>query len=218
MRPRVPTILLAAVSFVVAPAPALAPAPLAAQGVAPAAAAPAATAMLRPGDAVRVTVWRQPDLSGEFAVGPDGSLSHPLYRDVRVADIALSDVEARLRTFLLQFEANPRFVVEPLFRVAVGGEVGRPNLYFLRPGTTLAQAVALAGGPTDRGRWDSVRLLRGGRQQHYDLTSPTGQTEPLIASGDQVLIERRHAVFRDFLGPIITVVGATAAILNATRH
>lgn len=183
------------------------------------AASQAAAAMLRPGDAVRVTVWRQPDLSGEFAVGTDGTLSHPLYRDVQVVGIPLPDVEARLRAFLLQFEANPRFVVEPLFRVAVGGEVGRPNLYYLRPGTSISQAVALAGGPTERGRWDRIRLLRDARELRYDLTTPSAQTTLLIASGDQILVERRHATFRDFLGPVITVVGATAAVLNAVlRH
>ena len=188
--------------------------PVAAQAPSPAAAAPT----LRPGDAVRVTVWRQPDLTGEFAVATDGTLSHPLYREVRVAGVPLGDVEARLRTFLLQFEASPRFVVEPLFRVAVGGEVARPNLYYLRPGTSLAQAVALAGGPTDRGRWDRVRLLRGPRQERFDLTTPAGQTDFPVVSGDQILVERRRAVFRDYLAPLITVVGATAAVVNAVNR
>ncbi|HEV8305276.1 MAG TPA: polysaccharide biosynthesis/export family protein [Gemmatimonadales bacterium] len=189
--------------------------------LAPAAAAqaggpgPRDSLMLRPGDAVRITVWRKPEMSGEFAVAGDGSITHPLYRSLRVTGMPLATAEGRLRTFLQQFETNPEFVMEPLLHVAIGGEVVRPNLYTLRPETSVSDAVALAGGPTDRGRRDRVRLLRDGREIPLDLTRPqAGVAATPIRSGDQILVDRKHAVFRETIGPIITVAGATAAILN----
>ncbi len=194
---------------------------LVALSIAPGAAAqtravsPRDSLVLRPGDAVRITVWRNPELSGEFAISGDGSITHPLYRSVRVTGMPLVAAEGRLRTFLLQLENNPEFVVEPLLHVEIGGEVARPNLYTLRPETSVADAVALAGGPTDRGRRDSVRLLRDGGQMVLDLTKPqAGMASTPIRSGDQILVDRKRAVFRETLGPIITVAGATAAILN----
>jgi protein involved in polysaccharide export with SLBB domain len=189
--------------------------------LAPAAAAqaggpgPRDSLMLRPGDAVRITVWRKPEMSGEFAVAGDGSITHPLYRSLRVTGMPLATAEGRLRMFLQQFETNPEFVMEPLLHVAIGGEVVRPNLYTLRPETSVSDAVALAGGPTDRGRRDRVRLLRDGREIPLDLTRPqAGVAATPIRSGDQILVDRKHAVFRETIGPIITVAGATAAILN----
>jgi len=171
--------------------------------------------VLRPGDALRITVWRNPELSGEFAIAGDGSITHPLYRSVRVTGIPLTAAEGRIRTFLLQLENNPEFVVEPLLHVAIGGEVVRPNLYTLRPETSVADAVALAGGPTDRGRRDHVRLLRDGGETVLDLTKPqAGMAAMPIRSSDQILVDRKRALFRETLGPIITVAGATAAILN----
>jgi polysaccharide export outer membrane protein len=171
--------------------------------------------VLRPGDALRITVWRNPELSGEFAISGDGSITHPLYRSVRVTGIPLSAAESRVRAFLLRLENNPEFVVEPLLHVAIGGEVVRPNLYTLRPETSVADAVALAGGPTDRGRRDRVRLLRDGGETVLDLTKPqAGLAAMPIRSGDQLLVDRKSAVFRETLAPIITVAGATAAILN----
>lgn len=171
--------------------------------------------VLRPGDALRITVWRNPELSGEFAISGDGSITHPLYRNVHVTGIPLIAAESRVRTFLLRLENNPEFVVEPLLHVAIGGEVVRPNLYTLRPETSVADAVALAGGPTDRGRRDRIRLLREGRESVLDLTKPqAGMAAMPIRSGDQILVDRKRAVFRETLGPIITVAGATAAILN----
>src|SRR5688572_11131512 len=128
--------------------------------------------LLRTGDAVRITVWRKPELSGEFLVAADGSLTHPLYRTVRVTGVPFPAIEQRVQAFLARFEENPQFVVEPLLRVTVGGEVARPNLYNLRPETSVAQAVALAGGATERGRADQVHLFRDGTRQVLDLTNP----------------------------------------------
>ena len=39
---------------------------------------------LKPGDMVRVTVWRKPELSGDFRVLADGSIAHPLYQAINV--------------------------------------------------------------------------------------------------------------------------------------
>lgn len=172
--------------------------------------------VLGPGDVVRITVWRNKELSGEFEVAADSSIRHPLYRQVRVAGIPLPSAEARIRSFLERFEANPEFVIEPLFRVAVGGEVRQPDLYAFRPEVTLVQAVALAGGPTADGRLDRVRLIRsGGGETVLDLTRPeTGVGQVPIRSGDQIVVERRQRLFRDFIAPAASVAAALAAVLG----
>src|SRR5512142_2074122 len=115
---------------------------------------------LRPGDAVRIVVWRKPEMSGDFQVAADGSVKHPLYRDLKVAGLSMEKVQANLRNLLASYEADPQFLVEPLFRVAVAGEVRKPDLYTLPLETTIGQAVALAGGATERGRLDRVKLIR----------------------------------------------------------
>jgi polysaccharide export outer membrane protein len=174
---------------------------------------------LNPGDVVRITVWRKPELSGEFVVAGDGTLSHPLYREVHVTGIPIESVEARLREYLSKLEANPQFVVEPLLRVAVSGEVRTPNLYNLRPETSLAQAVAMAGGPTERGRRDRVLLVRENQQRIIDLrrADATGAGMP-VRSGDQILVEQQRAVFRDFIGPVVNILGATAAVVSVILY
>lgn len=183
--------------------------PLAAQN-----GAPADDMVLQPGDQVRIAVWRNVELSGELTVGPDGTLLHPLYRAVRVTGVPFVAVESRIRAFLEQYEARPQFVAEPLVRVAVSGEVARPNLYHLRLDVTVAQAVALAGGPTERGRRDRVRWTRGGGVRVVRLGGADPAAGLPVRSGDQLVVERRRAVFREIIAPIITVAGATAAIVN----
>lgn len=174
--------------------------------------------VLTPGDSVRIVVWRKPEFSGEFAVAADGSISHPLYQAVRVGGVPLAKAQANMRSFLEKFDQEPQFVMVPLFRVAIQGEVNRPSMYALSPETTIGEAVAHAGGPTQFGRLDRVRLLRSGAngahtQVHLDLTHPeTGAAQMPIRSGDQILVERRRSTFSEVILPTLTVIGALASI------
>lgn len=179
---------------------------------------PAAGGALMPGDVLRITVWRQPELSGEFRILADGAIGHPLYQSVNVRSLALPALVVRLREFLSTYEQNPQFVIEPLLKVTVGGQVRSPNLYMLPVGTTIAQAVAQAGGATEAGNLGNVRLLRDGRTQRLDLTDAEAATAATpIRSGDELLIGRRSNVLRDVIGPFASILGAAAAIVGATR-
>jgi protein involved in polysaccharide export with SLBB domain len=173
-----------------------------------------AGAVLRPGDAVQITVWRKPELSGEFVVAADSTLADPLYQDIKVAGLPVSNVTAIVLAFVAQYETNPRIRVEPLFRVSIGGEVRQPNMYNLRAETTVAQAVMLAGGASERGRLERVRLIRDDQEFRMDLTRPApGLAQSPIRSGAQIFVGRRSSFVRDYVAPISSVVGATASIL-----
>lgn len=173
--------------------------------------------VLRPGDAVRVTVYRQDELTGEFAVLGDGTLAHPLYRGVRVAGRPLSEVQTAVGENVGRFVANPQFVVQPLLQVAVEGEVNDPKLYQMPPETTLRQAISLAGGPAARGRLDRVRLIRGDAVYVLDLSSELGSGRMLVHSGDELFVTRRRDVLREVVQPMASIVAATAALVNLYR-
>lgn len=199
------TVLLAVVSGL------LLPATSAGQSSSP----PAIEAALQPGDAVVIDVWRQEEFSGEFLVTADGTIAHPLLRSMDVTGVSLDDVEAQLRALLEQYEANPEFVVSPRLQVAVGGEVRQPNLYRLPPETTVAQAVAAAGGLSDRGQLDRVRVIRDGREIQLDITqSEGGGPRFRIRSGDQIIVGRRVDVFREYIAPTASIVAAAATVLR----
>jgi protein involved in polysaccharide export with SLBB domain len=171
--------------------------------------------ILRPGDMVRVQVWRQPEFSGEFEVTGAGMVAHPLYRVIRVADRPVEEVEAEFRTFLLGFVEDPSFVVEGFVKIAVGGQVRIPDVYPLRPETSVAQAIALAGGPTDRGDMARVIIRRGNEAYTLDLQSPdTRLREIQVRSGDEIIVQRKSDWFRDYIAPSASVVAATATILS----
>lgn len=175
--------------------------------------------ILRVGDGLRIDVWRQAELSGEFVIGADSTLMHPVYRSVKVAGAPVSIVRERLRSLLVTYEQDVQLVIEPLFPVTVAGEVRQPNLYRLRQGTTLAQAVALAGGPTELGRLEKVRVIRRDSSMTVNLGSGYSRYEALtIASGDQILVARRSSfnLLRDVMYPLASLTAAVAAVLAYT--
>ena len=173
---------------------------------------------LAPGDVLRITVWRRPEMSGESVIGDDGTMSHPLFRAIRVTGVPMSVVEDRIRSFLIRFNDDPQFFIEPMVRVSVSGEVRNANVYTLRPRTSITQAVEMAGGITERGRRNDVKLLRGGQTYPIDLARIDG-AGPLgpVRSGDQILVPRHHDFFREYLAPSAAVTAAVAAIINASH-
>ena len=173
---------------------------------------------LQPGDVVQIQVWRQPDFSGDITVGADGNLLHPIYRNLQVEGLTVRQARAEIESELSRYMQGAQVVVEPLFRVSVGGEVRQPGVYPMLRGTAVAEAVAMAGGPTAVARLDEVRLLRAGTE--YLLRLETEQLVtfgqlPLV-SGDQILVERESdfSIWRDVVGPVATLAALLLTILR----
>lgn len=180
------------------------------------AAAQDTTTAVRPADVIRLSVWRQTEFTGEFPIAPDGTILHPLLSTVRVVGRTRDQVRAQLREVLLQYERDPQFVFDYLYRVGVTGEVRLPNLYTLPPETTIAQAVAAAGGVAEFGRLERVRLMRGGQEVLLDLRDPSpAVAEMRIRSGDQIRVTRRGASWRDYVGLGASLVAAVASVVGA---
>lgn len=174
--------------------------------------------VLTPGDSVRIVVWRRPDFSGDYVIATDGTITHPLFRNVKVAGLPFAKAEANLRTYLAQFEDNPQFVIEPLIRLAVSGEVTRPSVFASRPETTLGEAIARAGGPTQFAASNRVRIIRltpSGQQSQIVLNlqdSKGSQGTTPLRSGDQIVVDRKKSFLKDILIPAIGIIGSIASL------
>src|SRR5206468_12003046 len=139
----------------------------------------------------------------------------PLFRALHVASEPFDQVEAQLRQYLTQFDAQPAFTFTPLLRIYVVGEVKQPNTLSVPAGTTAAQAIALAGGPTPDADLPPVGLVRGSQVIALDLTRPDLATaRTTIRSGDEIVVGRSRSVLRDVVAPWAALIGGAAAIAN----
>ncbi len=143
------------------------------------------------GDKVRMSVFREPDMSGEFLVGPNGTMALPLIGETpalgrRVEDVA-SDAAARYGAGYLR---NPQVNMEvvgfrPFF---ILGEVTTPGQYPYSIGLTAFNAIATAQGFTPRADRYTVHIRREGA-----AVEETYQAMPnlRIYPGDTVRIGER---------------------------
>jgi protein involved in polysaccharide export with SLBB domain len=171
---------------------------------------------LVPGDLLKVAVWREPDLSGEFPVDQDGTLVLPLLGQRRVAgvpwpvlrDSLMADYQRQLR--------NPSISIFPLRRVSVFGYVARPGVYTLDPTLTLAGAIAMAGGASPEGDVRRIRIVRGGESMEHGLGGTETLTAADVRSGDQIIVERRSWMDRNspiMVSALLSVLGIIASVV-----
>ena len=83
--------------------------------------------LLMPGDILRVVVWREPDLSGDFQVDQDGTLVLPLLGKLLLTDRAWNIVRDDLMQDYLRDLRNPSIELTPFRSVYVLGEVNLPG-------------------------------------------------------------------------------------------
>lgn len=167
-----------------------------------------------PGDMLRVTVWGQPEFSGELQVGRDGFPVHPIYRDIQVVGLSRDQLEDRFDAVLRQWQEHPRFVVEPLLQIPVTGGVLQPGVVSVPAGATIVEAVLAAGGVTVQGDAVRVQLRRAGETSRFELNSEVGRTP--VRSGDVLTVLERsdRSVLRDFIVPIGTLISTTISVIT----
>jgi len=142
-----------------------------------------------PGDVLRVTVWQEPDASGDFRVSPQGTIQHFLLGQVGVSGHTAAEVAEVLRAalaagFLRDPKVDVRVAEYHAQKAFVYGQVARPGTYELRGETDVLKILLDAGGPTHLAG-DAVTLLHVTRTaKGEEVQSRTISLERLLARGD----------------------------------
>ncbi len=142
------------------------------------------------GDKLRITVYGETDLSGEFEVSSTGMVSMPLIGETKAMGTTIARLKdmitAKLRDGYLK---DPKVSMEvmnyrPFFIV---GEVMKPGSYNYQNGMTVINAVALAGGYTYRADKDDIKLRRGGQNGKEEKV----KEDTTVGAGDVVTVPER---------------------------
>jgi polysaccharide export outer membrane protein len=148
---------------------------------------------LSPGDKLKVTVFNEQDLTGEFQVNDRGNVAFPLAGEVQATGSTPDEFRDRLVQRLRgKFVKNPRVSVEMVsyrpFNVL--GEVKNAGQYAYRPGLTIQDAVAMAGGFTYRANTRTVYLRRA--NAGGEITVQTDGERVPILPGDNLRVPERY--------------------------
>jgi polysaccharide export outer membrane protein len=143
------------------------------------------------GDKVRVTVFGEPDLSGEFEIDGSGQISMPLVGTVSAGNATVIELESKIAARLLDgYLKDPKVSIEVLnYRpFYILGEVNQPGSYPFRAGMTVLNAVVMGGGYTYRADEDDITISREGSGS--DEPMPVQPDTPVLP-GDVIRIEER---------------------------
>ena len=126
--------------------------------------------LINPGDLLIVTVWKEPDLSMETLVRPDGKISFPLAGEIQASGQSVAAVQAEIKKRIDTF--IPDAVITVLMKETQGnvayvvGKVNRPGPVPMVQNTTVMQALSYAGGTAQFAKLKDILVIRmtGGAQ------------------------------------------------------
>lgn len=146
------------------------------------------------GDRLRVTVYNEPGLSGEYAVSTGGAVAMPLIGIVKADGSTVEDLTRTLTTRIADgYMTDPKVSVEVLnYRpYYILGEVQKPGQYPYVAGMTVEQAVAAAGGFSYRANAKRINLRRTPDPVEKSVRMNAGQVVAVMP-GDTIRVLEKY--------------------------
>lgn len=146
--------------------------------------------LLGPGDVIIIKVYGQEDLELQTRLTDSGTINYPFLGELQLTGMSIKQVENVIYQGL-----KGDYLVEPNVFVGmveyrpfyIHGEVKLPGGYPYQPGMTVNQAIALAGGLTERASRDKILISREGQKNQHE----NGNLNSRILAGDTITIEQR---------------------------
>ena len=181
---------------------------------------------LGPEDVITVEVWGHADLHlREATILPDGSVFIPMVGKVTVTGKTVEEVTTLLEEEYSRLLVDPRVIVTVvtprMVRVTVSGQVNRPGVYQLKPGSGAGEAIAMAGGPTQRAELGKILVssretgeetkVKLGRRYHFS-NEPENDLE--LADGDRVFVPETWVPDSEKVYRYLTIISVLLGIAN----
>ncbi|HHH42920.1 MAG TPA: polysaccharide export protein [Gammaproteobacteria bacterium] len=160
---------------------------------------PAELSQLGPGDVIRVFVWKNPELSQDISVSPDGYISYPLIGEIQAAGVTVGSLRKAIEREFRKHLKDPQVTVSlrevRSYNIFVTGEVMSPGLFQPTGAVTVVQAIAMAGGFTAFASRNNIivynRFYRKSRLAFdYDgfIAGKSGADDFVLIPGDTIIV------------------------------
>ena len=142
----------------------------------------------QPGDQIKVSVWREAELSGDLFVQNDGTAIFPALGRIRVGGLTADSLNALLINRFRDRIVNTPVDVMLVRPLPVFGSVRAPGVYPVDPTATAIQVIARAGGTVGAEGLPRVQLLRfDGTRLDLSVEQSLGAFN--LRSGDAIFVQ-----------------------------
>ncbi len=177
----------------------------------------AAMSALRPGDGLRVRIFREPELSGEFLVDERGVIVLPKLGEWNSGGVPADSVRGQLLAAYRKYLTTDAIEITPFRRVAVTGSVLKPGLYPIDPSMSIGDAIILAGGVSPVGKRDIVELRLAGAQTGAPVASEQRLWDSGAGGVRQIFVPQLGWFSRNranFVPVALSVIGVAVSALT----
>ncbi|MCP3871809.1 MAG: polysaccharide export protein [Desulfobacteraceae bacterium] len=128
-----------------------------------------------PGDILDISVWKNPDLSKQVAVLPDGNIHFPLVKELKVEGLSVEELEDMLIGKLKKYVPEPDLFVSIVqvnsMLIYVIGKVNKPGRFAISKNIDVLQALAVAGGLNAFAKEKEIGIFRkaNGKTNHFNF-------------------------------------------------
>ena len=134
-----------------------------------------------PGDVIEIAVWKDPELSRNLVVPPDGIISFPLIGSVNVTHLTVPElrqiVTQKLSEFIPDATVTVMLIEINSLKAYVIGKVKKPGEFFINQATNVMQILAKAGGLTPFASDEDIMILRQKAYQIIKIPFDYGEVE-----------------------------------------
>jgi polysaccharide export outer membrane protein len=131
--------------------------------------------LLGPEDIIEVSVWKEPDMTKQLVVQPDGKIYYPLVGEIRAAGKTVKqlqeEISKRLEKFVTDASVTVILLKTQFYKFYVTGKVNKPGEFLVGRPTTVLQAIAMAGGLTPFASPKDIKVVRrvSGQDEIYNF-------------------------------------------------
>lgn len=155
---------------------------------------------VQPGDVLSLSVWKEPDLTRDIMIHPDGTFTVPLVGEIRASGRSIMDIQQDIA------ETLKRYIPEPIVTIGLAetigtkiyiiGQVTSPGAYTVNQPTDVMQALSLASGMTAYASVNKIRILRRNKDEQIAINFRYGDVAKgerleqniLLQNGDVVVV------------------------------
>lgn len=174
---------------------------------------------LKPGDGVRINFYNiNESISGDYFIQDNGNIQLPYLGILNAINCDFSLLRNEIYEKYSEIYRNPELSIQPLYRVDVLGEVGKPGVYYLTGFETISDLLSIAGGETSDSNIDELSIIRNDSQMEIDmekfLLGKNNLADIGIESGDKVYVPRKWLVGVRDASVLVSGVAVLVAIVS----
>ena len=129
--------------------------------------------LLGPEDAIEISVWKEPDLTKQLVVRPDGKITYPLIGEIQASGRTVKQLQEEISKRLEKYVTDAHVTIILLkaqnYKIYVTGKVNKPGDFLTGQPVNVMQAISMAGGLTPFASPGSIMVLRtvSGKEEVY---------------------------------------------------